>query len=375
MGGAMSASVFDRQQTVEVGAMKTVREIQDALQGRRGVTVVEVLVMLVVLLALAALLIPSMGGHRRTSNTTECINNAGNLGKAILIYASHHNDNVPLLRDHTNPFRTDQSGAQQPQSWAVVLLPYMDQKRLHETLIADDGSNFAAGKGYSRSMVSGYTCPDSQNYRVSGSLSYVANVGYVDQRHWELATAGDQFGHINAIDWNDGATMSPLTETHTKVSMAAGVFLDFPATAGFVHQQNLGSMYDGVNSTLLFAENLQAGRWHDASLGSIGFAVGFETKSRNPLNLGTIGASDAKLALQLNNVNDLSAAEVVNGKVAPVESGAPRPSSAHMGGVVVTFCDGRSQFLSEQIDAKLYLESLTPCGARYGQGIQTPAEF
>ena len=37
-----------------------------------------------------------------------------------------------------------------------------------------------------------------------------------------------------------------------------------------------------------------------------------------------------------------------------------RPSSHHSGGVVVSFCDGHQQFVSEDIDYRVYQHLMTP---------------
>jgi prepilin-type processing-associated H-X9-DG protein len=46
-----------------------------------------------------------------------------------------------------------------------------------------------------------------------------------------------------------------------------------------------------------------------------------------------------------------------NGKIA-----SARPSSWHAGGVNVAFCDGRTEFLSEDVDYLVFARLMTPCG-------------
>ena len=51
-----------------------------------------------------------------------------------------------------------------------------------------------------------------------------------------------------------------------------------------------------------------------------------------------------------------------------------RPSSAHSGGFLVTMCDGHSQFMSDDIEYRVFCLLMAPdsAGARYPNGTTTP---
>jgi prepilin-type processing-associated H-X9-DG protein len=47
-----------------------------------------------------------------------------------------------------------------------------------------------------------------------------------------------------------------------------------------------------------------------------------------------------------------------------------RPSSRHPGGVVMTFCDGRQQFVSDTLDYLVYQHIMTPDGQTIAARLQ-----
>ncbi|MEZ6058559.1 MAG: DUF1559 domain-containing protein [Planctomycetaceae bacterium] len=364
--------------------MKTYRRDPRRKSPRGGFTLIELLVVIAIIATLAAMILPGVAASREAARRTECINNQGNLGKAVLNYASNNKDKIPLLRDRVNTITINTTPTVRFRSWAITLLPYMDQQALYDALIQDNGSNFAAGQQLSSKIIGGYTCPDDPADKSGGALSYVGNAGYVNQTNWAAASTSDSSGNTSELDFND--TVAVGSENHLQVYQASAVFVDFGTTSGISRRQSLGNMYDGVGSTFLFAENIQAGQWHHQSLGSTGFAVGFATSSGAPTNLGDSSETDpttaTRIALKIQDptvLSDIPAAptgsERINANLASPESGAPRPSSLHPGGVVVSFCDGRAQFLSDTIDTLLYVDSLTPSGSRYGQNVHTNGDF
>ncbi|HAH45517.1 MAG TPA: hypothetical protein DCM07_11810, partial [Planctomycetaceae bacterium] len=58
-----------------------------------------------------------------------------------------------------------------------------------------------------------------------------------------------------------------------------------------------------------------------------------------------------------------SGSSAINAGIAKPEGSAPYPNSLHKGGVNVGYCDGHIQFLSENIDGKVYAALASPQGA------------
>ncbi len=99
---------------------------------------------------------------------------------------------------------------------------------------------------------------------------------------------------------------------------------------------NTGSIRDGLAMTLMLAENLDAGNWTSPREGCNGFTW---QPSAEP-----------------------SPGFALNERKGAGECLYPRPSSPHAGGFLVTFCDGHSQFISEEIDYSVYQQLMTPSG-------------
>src|SRR5205823_5229545 len=65
--------------------------------GRRGFSLVELLVVIGIIAVLAGLLLPAVMRARRAGKTTECMNNLRQLGTFMLMYAQSNNDYLPFL--------------------------------------------------------------------------------------------------------------------------------------------------------------------------------------------------------------------------------------------------------------------------------------
>ena len=139
-------------------------------------------------------------------------------------------------------------------------------------------------------------------------------------------------------------------------------------------------MYDGGTSTVLLSENLQAVTWAGATLGDNCFGIGVEHTNLVPDSVGG-GANGNALALQVNalQIVDLSGGMGpdmrINRTIAAPEGQRPRPSSLHPGGVVMTFVDGRAQFVNDSVDSRVYVHILSPGGSRYGQDVVTNGDI
>lgn len=87
-----------------------------------GFTLIELLVVVVIIGILASLLTVALVSGREAARRTTCINNQGNIAKAMLSYVSA-NDALP-------PLVTTKLGKQ--CSWVVTLLPYLGEEALYK---------------------------------------------------------------------------------------------------------------------------------------------------------------------------------------------------------------------------------------------------
>lgn len=194
----------------------------------------------------------------------------------------------------------NQSLAGREAPWAVALLPQVDRLDLAE--LWNDPRIDPTTRPDIRPYMELFVCPHDRPTAVSGPcLSYVANAGIADADNLNLAN---------------------------------GVFVDLTRSAG-VSQDDL---VDGASYTLLFSENLQATTWD---------APG----KRETVFLWHPTVHPTK-AMRINGGQ-------LNG---PLSAQTARPSSRHRGGVNAAFADTHVQFLSEDIDYKVYVQLMTADG-------------
>ncbi len=65
------------------------------IRRRTSFTLIELLVVIAIIAILAAMLLPALSAARARARSTNCINNIKQIGTAIMVYASQHEDHAP----------------------------------------------------------------------------------------------------------------------------------------------------------------------------------------------------------------------------------------------------------------------------------------
>lgn len=370
---------------------------------RRGFTLIELLVVISIIATLAALVLPAIQNARATARRTQCSNNIRNINVAIQAYATSHSGKIPRLTDSKNLISYGTTLATTPAyaaPWSVSLLPYMEQVTLYDRLrqsvntsATDTSPN--STNGLARTAIKAFICPDDPNGG-DGSMSYVANAGYMDSTRWSVPT--DELHSTALYDYAFNSTT--MNADDKQVAYASGVFWRDQDTT--IDQISSG---DGTSQTIFLSENLNVtnysvdgtgytmGGWSSPFTGDIAFAARvlstYTTGLSTVTDAGTQGgigsaspsAKSTGLILSgsaqsLGFANPPAELSKINFNLAgATDSQSPRPSSLHPGVVNMAFGDGSVKVISQDIDDTVYLRLLTPFGGRYGQNVLADTAF
>jgi prepilin-type N-terminal cleavage/methylation domain-containing protein len=105
--------------------------------GKRGFTLVELLVVIAIIAILVALLLPAVQAAREAARRAQCTNNQRQVALAITSYESTHGRLPPggLVGRNDDPnlaFGTFDPKSGQMISWAVLILPQMEEQGLYD---------------------------------------------------------------------------------------------------------------------------------------------------------------------------------------------------------------------------------------------------
>ncbi len=241
---------------------------------RPGFTLIELLVVIAIIAILIALLVPAVQKVREAAARTQCSNNLKQLALASHNYHDVHNT-LPYARS---------GGGQNRHTWAVLLLPYLEQSAMH-TLWQTPIAGVSQTDGYNN-MVS--NDPTMQTIRETGLPVYFCpsrrsppqlidfdgpGVGTA------LGSAGD-YAACTGDGTNDGTFESGMIPVVVSGSNLRGLAFK--------------TVTDGLSNTLLFGDkhvafadlnNLNTGFQNDGVLWSGGERGAFSRRAgaSNPL--------------------------------------------------------------------------------------------
>jgi len=128
---------------------------------------VELLVVVGIIGVLIAMLLPAVRSSGEASRRSMCSNNLKQIAIALLNYESAYHCLPPA-------YTVDADG-KPLHSWRTLILPYMEQKALYETIDLSKPWDDPANQAAYDTKISAYQCPSANN--PAGQTSYLAVVG------------------------------------------------------------------------------------------------------------------------------------------------------------------------------------------------------
>ncbi|MEC7567017.1 MAG: DUF1559 domain-containing protein [Planctomycetota bacterium] len=339
-----------------------------------GFTLVELLVVISIIAILAGLLLPAIGMVRESARRTTCNNNIGQLAKAASIFESRKR-RFPGYREWVARVPgSSASGANKQASWATVLMNDLDQTAVYklwnnprELLVVDSTQTPV--------WANGQLLPSNATLQCASDVTLEEIPAPVDLGFQTVERAGSNWTVIeqdapyssyaaNAgflpLPSDPGWNNNSLQNAQTK---ANGVFHDrytYPNV-----EVSMTDFHDGAGQTILFAENLQSTLWHrtgpPGDANRLANTVVWLYATDKPMGPNRAAPSN-KITEQMRINGQADDIAKLNALLPPTAYTA-RPSSGHSGGAMVSFADGHTQFLSEQIDYAVYQSLMTPDNA------------
>lgn len=362
--------------SLEKNDMQSRRKPQ-ASPKRRGFTLIELLVVISIIAVLMSLILPAVQNAREAGRRTQCLNNIRNVTLAAMNFASSNKSKLPALSYY--PLAdTDNDPSTAPvtirgRSWAVELLPFMDQQATYDRWNKEqpwDDLSMSVNRNLANDLfVEAFACPNDESaFQVKGGLSYVANGGFSGAGSMSRdndvsgAIGNEQSWDTLPFDWNLDGTVSGVEQEITK---STGVFwseFEFPGGKIRSASVSVGKIYDGSGNTLMFGENLNAvGTQNFASPNpnSVGFFY--------PVEVGNISAG-VNYGVGAEGLVPPGSPAFINDAKSGPDGDRPFLNSNHPGIVVVSMCDGSARTLSEDVDRGVYVQLITPNATRVKTG-------
>jgi len=256
---------------------------------QRGFTLVELLVVIAIIGVLIGLSMPAVQQAREAARRSSCSNNMMQLGLAVHLFEFSAEHFPAGVTNPDGPVRNEELG--QHVSWAVQILPFIEQRNAYQHFDFDAGTYAAVNEPVRKAAISTFRCPSSP---------------YTSYREIAL---GDYAGCNNESEQSIDRDRNGLLFLNSKIRYA--------------------EILDGASQTILLGESV-------AYPTGLGWASGTRATLRNTIRLQETEKQEDPQSITASPLN-------VGGF-----------SSIHATGSQYVFADGSVRFLTDSIDEELY---------------------
>jgi prepilin-type N-terminal cleavage/methylation domain-containing protein len=316
-----------------------------------GFTLVELLVVIAIIGVLVALLLPAVQAAREAARRNQCLSNLKQLSLGLANYESANGSYPPAFEFAPNTTPQSMAPGAVGPSWAVRLLPFVEQaslfNQIDKTVVASGtwpGGKAPPAIGHANNakirmaILQAFRCP-SDNYQDTmmqwnatewARGSYAANAG--NGPLWNRP--GDGIFGANSDGWKDGRRRGAIG----------------PNVAAEMRQ-----ITDGTSNTLLLGE-VRAGitpldRRGSWALGQAGASVLFwfgQTGDANGPNVCSLDSDDTA-GLTASDL-PLMVQECMTDYTGDDLQVQATVRSSHAEGVNIGLCDGSARYINSQVD-------------------------
>ena len=358
-------------------------------RGQRGFTLIELLVVIAIIAILVALLLPAVQQVREAARKSQCQDHLHNLVIAVHNYESSFKRCPPgyVVQTGNNttwPSTAPPNGTSDTAgnwTWQAMILPYIEQKPLFDLLgVGQAGRTVDQAWQLGNQAQSGFQTPIDVLQCPSDAGDDLAPTG---RRTVNANAAERQFAKSNYVAANDDSIAGAATAPACATTMGVGCGLrkNNTAVGSFWANSNtrFADVTDGVSNTIWLGERASklSGFNLDAAVqiamrGNIDMAIGGGTDSiSDGLRFTLFAALPVGYAQQqVNNVRNGNTTN--NPPCVDASTNAPCKitlSSLHPGGAQVGLGDGKTTFVSENIDANTFRYLINKAD---GQSVRAP---
>ncbi|WP_010583934.1 DUF1559 domain-containing protein [Schlesneria paludicola] len=346
----------------------------DRTQGRRqAFTLIELLVVISIIAVLIALLLPAVQSAREAARRMQCKNNLKQMGLALANYESSFGVFPPARLGHVNP-ADPTKWVEQWASWAIMILPYVDQANLYGLYNTNFKWNDPVNAQVSTTRLGVYSCPTSPNG--NGVDPNQGTVAPVTGDY--MATASVSYKLYQAIPGSPSTLTTKDDPAGTAMRNGVMVKAGNPfkdATYLQFRPSRMTDITDGASNTIVLVE--MAGAPYAYGPNRTPFAVGgpfasstnvadYTATNGNGMYVQVKGAAWA----DPDRVGGLAGCTLDGFKSGPGTtplaimnvSNDNEPYSFHAGGVNALLADGSVRFVSQNLDLRTWAGLITRGG-------------